>query len=495
MTLNRGAQRAIIASYFAVLVALYAMAWFLPAIGLFQDDAGFLVTARAIAAGHGYVIDSLPHPIPQTQLPPLFPALLALWGAVSQHALWLKLLPLACAAGWLTLTRSLLLKMGASRNGSLLLVALAAASPTVIFISTNLLPETLFAFLVTVTLLTLLEEKAFAAGAFAGLATLTEASGLALIAACIFTLAVRRRFRSAAVFALVAIVITAPWLGWSLAHATHDAVKTEGSHLASNIFTGLAASEKLIVLSHNAVDLLASPLALVTGFSNVFSGIGAVAILLWCLFVRRQMVPDLFVGLYCLALLCFTSPPQRFLAPVLPLFLWMIWRALRLIKAREALAALVLITMVVPFWGDATGMIAAYDRGSFAADGPAPDKWNELQKLYSFIREGTPGDSVVLANMDALLFLNTGRHALRGFAADRYELYYGARRSPVTPDQLSKSIVEAQVKYLVLTPDEGLPESPSFHRSVEALQRGGVVEAAGVPGLAAGYSLFRIVQR
>jgi hypothetical protein len=493
MTLNRGAQRAIIASYFAVLAALYAMAWFLPAIGLFQDDAGFLVTARAIAAGHGYVIDSLPHPIPQTQLPPLFPALLALWGAVSRHALWLKLLPLACAGGWLALTRSLLLKMGASRNGSLLLVALAAASPTVIFISTNLLPETLFALLVTVTLLTLLDERAWAAGALAGLATLTEASGLALIAACIFTLAVRRRFRSAAVFALVATVITSPWLGWSLAHATHDAVK--GSHLASNIFSGLAASEKLIVLSHNAVDLLASPLALVTGFSNVFSGIGAVAILLWCLFVRRQMVPDLFVGLYSLALLCFTSPPERFVAPVLPLILWMIWRALRLMKAREALAALVFIVMLLPFWGDATGMLAAYASGSFAASGAAPDKWGELQKLYNFIRGSTPADSVVLANMDALLFLNTGRHALRGFAADRYELYYGARRSPVTPDQLSKSIVESHVDYLVLTPDEGLPEAPSFHRSVEALERGGVVEAVGVPGLAAGYALFKIVQR
>jgi hypothetical protein len=494
MTLNHGAQRAIIASYFTVLVALYAMAWSLPAIGLFQDDASFLVTARAIAAGHGYVVDSLPHPIPQTQLPPLFPALLALWGAVSQHALWLKLLPLGCAAGWLVLTRNLLLKMGASRNGALLLVGLTAASPAVIFLSTNVLPETLFALLVTATLLMLLEERALAAGIFGGLATLTATSGVALIAACVFTLVVRRRFRSAAVFAMVATVMVAPWLGWSLAHITHDAGRT--SHMAASIFTGLAASEKLIVLSHNAVDLVASPAALLTGFSNVFSGIGAVAILLWCLFVRRQMVPDLFVGLYCLALLCFTSPPERFVAPILPLFLWMLWRAIRLVKAREALAALVLIVMLLPFWADATRMIAAHSSGYFAAEGPAPAQWAEMQKLYRFVRANTPGDSVVvLANMDALLFLNTGRHAVRGFAPDRYELYYGARRSPVTPDQLSKAIVESRVNYLVLTPDEGLPESPSFHKSVEALERGGILEPAGVPGLATGYALFKIAAR
>src|SRR5579863_2353231 len=135
MTLTRGAQRAIIAVYFAALVVVYAIAWLAPGVGLAHDDAVYLVTAKAIAAGHGYVIDSLPDPGPQTQFPPIFPGLLALFTFVSQQTLWLKLLPLACAAGWFVLTRKLLLKMGASRNDALLLVGLTAASPVVVYLS------------------------------------------------------------------------------------------------------------------------------------------------------------------------------------------------------------------------------------------------------------------------------------------------------------------------------------------------------------------------
>ena len=201
---------------------VYLVAWSLPAISLDHEAAANLVTASGIAAGHGYIVESLPTPIPQTNYPPFFPAVLAMFTLVSEQAQWLKLLPLVCAAGWLVLTHKLLLKMGASGTGALLLAGLTAASPTVVFLSTNLLPESLFALLATAALLTLLEEHALLAGLFAGLATLTRTAGVALIVACILTLVARRRFRGAAIFAAVAMLIVAPWFGWSLAHLTHD---------------------------------------------------------------------------------------------------------------------------------------------------------------------------------------------------------------------------------------------------------------------------------
>ena len=83
MTLNRSGQRVIAAIFFAALAVLYGIAWMSPAIGLFHDDAIYLVTAKAISAGHGYRIESLPEPILQTKYPPLFPALLALFTLVS----------------------------------------------------------------------------------------------------------------------------------------------------------------------------------------------------------------------------------------------------------------------------------------------------------------------------------------------------------------------------------------------------------------------------
>jgi hypothetical protein len=490
MTWNRRAQRATIAVFFCAVAVVYAVAWSLPAIGLDHDDAGYLITAKALADGHGFTIESPPTPIPQTNYPPLFPAVLALFTIVSLQTQWLKLLPLACAAGWLLLTRALLLKMGASRNSALLLVGLAAASPTVVFLSTNLLPETLFALLATAALLALLEERALLAGILAGLATLTRTAGVALIVACIFTLVARRRFRGAAIFATVAMVVVAPWFGLSLAHMTHDSADL--SYAASDVFTGLAANEKLMVLSSNLLSLLAGPFSLLTGLRNVLSIVGTIVILLWCFYVRRQLVPDLFVVLYCLALLCWISPPERFLAPILPLVLWIVWRVIRLMKAREALAALVLIAIALPLWADAIRLFPARSNGAFAMQGAPADDWNRMRMLFDFIRANTAPDNVLLANMDGAFFLNTGRKTVRGFAPNGFDLFYSARQSAVTPDRLSNAILMSHVAYVVLTPDRGLAESASFHRSVEALERGGVVETVPIPGALRDYQLFKV---
>ena len=490
MTLSRGAQRAMIAAFFFVLAVVYALAWFLPAIGLEHDDATYLITARAIATGHGYTIGSLPNPIPQTKFPPLFPVLLAVLTLVSQQAQWLKLLPLAGTAAWLVLTHKLLLKMGASKNAALLLVGLTAASPTVVFLSTNLLPQSFFALLATAALLVLLEERTLLAGALAGLATLTQSAGVPLIAACILTLVVRRRFRGALILAAAAMLIAAPWFGWSLAHVTHDGNHTTDA--TSNILTGLAANEKLVVLGSNLLFLFASPISLLTGITNVFSMIGTVAILFWCFYVRRQLVPDLFVALYCLALLCWISPPQRSVAPILPLVLWIVWRVFRLIELREALAAVVLIVAAIALWADATRIFAARATGEFAVEGTSADNWSEMRKLFGFVRANTPRDSILVANLDGAFFLNTGRKTIRGFASNGFDLFYAPRQSAATPDQLSNAIVRERAGYLLLTPDRGLAESASFHKSVEALERGGVIEPVSVPGAARDYRLFRV---
>jgi hypothetical protein len=477
MTLNRGAQRAIIAIYFAALAVVYAIAWLAPAIGLYRDDAVYLVAAKAIAAGQA---------VPQTQYPPLFPSVLALFTLVSLQAQWLKLLPLACAAGWLLMTRKLLLKMGASRNGALLLVGLTAASPTIVFLSTNLMAEPLFALLMTAALLALLEDRALVAGIFAGLATLTLTAGIPLIAACILTLVVRRRFRSAVIFAAVAMVMVAPWFGWSLAHANN-------SYLASNILTGLAASEKLVVLGRNLMSLLGSPFSLLTGLTSTFAVVVTILVLSWSLYVRRQLVPDLFIALYCLTLLCWTWPPERFVAPILPLVLWMVWRVFRLMERREALAALVFVGSLLPLSADAIRIPSARASGYFQIAGPPVDNWTEMQKLFVFIRGNTAPNSVLLANLDGVFYLNTGRKTIRGFDPSGFDLFYAAGQSVVTPDRLSNAIAKAQVSYVVLTPDRGLAESASFHKSVEALERGGVLEPVSIPGGSRHYRLLKVV--
>ena len=116
-----------------------------------------------------------------------------------------------------------------------------------------------------------------------------------------------------------------------------------------------------------------------------------------------------------------------------------------------------------------------------------------MRRMFGFIRANTTPDSVLLANLDGVFFLNTGRKAVRGFMPDGFDLFYAARQSAATPDQLSNTIERERVNYVVLTPDLGLPESASFHKSVEALERGGIVEPVGIPGASRDYRLFQVI--
>jgi hypothetical protein len=100
--------------------------------------------------------------------------------------------------------------------------------------------------------------------------------------------------------------------------------------------------------------------------------------------------------------------------------------------------------------------------------------------------------AILLANLDGALFLNTGRKTIRGFAPNSYDLFYAPRQSAATPDQLSNAIVRERVGFVVLTPDRGLAESASFHKSLEALERGGVIEPVDIPGAARDYRLFKV---
>ena len=494
MTLTRGAQRAIIATFFILLAVVYLFAWLAPAVGLYHDDAIYLVTAKSIAAGHGYTIESLPQPIPQTKYPPLFPALLALFTLVSQQAWWLKLCPLACAAGWLALTHRLLLRMGASRNDALLLVGLTAASPTIVYLSTSLMSEPLFALLVTAALLMLLDERALLAGAFAGLATITRSAGMPLIAACILTLVFRRRFRSAVFSRPSRWSIVAPWFGWSLAHASHDAYYGSNNYMTSNIITGLRANEKLAVLVRNLILLLASPFSLLTGITNLFSVIGTIVMFAVCLYVRRQLVPDLFIALYCLMLLCWAWPPERFVAPILPLILWIAWRAVRRIPVREAVVrAAARRRFASSLGGSDGGYHVNSSAGSFQPSGQAPDDWYAMRKLFTYIRANLPQDSILLANLGSAVLPEYRTQSRAGIRTGWLLSLLCAAAEGATPDRLSAAIVASQVNYVVLTPDRDFAESASFHRSVAALERGGVLEPVATPGLPPDYRLLKVV--
>jgi hypothetical protein len=439
---------------FVLLAVLYGIAWFAPAIGLAYSDGASLAMAVAHKSNGS---------------PPLFPALLALFALVSRQAQWLKLAPLLCTLGWLALTRRLLTKMGATQECGWMLIAITAASPTVLYLGTGLFAEPLFAFLITGCLLQLLEDKPLSAGMCAGLATITMTIGATLIVACLFTLVAHRRTRNAAIFACSSMVFAAPWLGWVLAQQGGPGEQ-------------LHVSEMTLLLGKNAMLLAASPFTLLSGYASLYPGLLTAVALLIVLVRRRQFVPDLFFGFYCAALMFRTVPPLHAFVPVLPLFLWMLWRVARTGRFAVIARTTALLMVLPALWFCAV-------RVSPAA---APDNWHEMEKLFSFIRSTTPRDAVLLADLDPVFYLNTGRTTVRGFTPDSYRSYYAPPGSLVTPDELMAAVRRDRISYVVLTPDRDLPESTSFHRAVAALERGGVVEPVDVPGVKDEYRLLRV---
>ena len=257
------------------------------AIGLSMKTAfTFGDGVESLAIWARVLIQSLPSPVPQIRVPPFFPAVLALFTVVSRNAQWLKLAPALATLGWLALTHRLLRRMGAGTGGAWLITLITAAAPMAVFLGTSLLPEPLFALLISASLLMVLEDRPLMAGVFAGLANaMLVVGGLALIVARTIVFLTHRRARAAGLFTVAAMMFAAPWIGWSLAHhAPGDP--------ATNVVTGLLASEKAVVLGANLISLFESPFTLLSGIPNVYSAFAAALIFGWSVYRRRQLILD-----------------------------------------------------------------------------------------------------------------------------------------------------------------------------------------------------------
>lgn len=200
-------------------------------VGVYWDDAVYVILAKAIATGQGYHYIHLPGAPAATHYPPAYPAFLA--------ALWLvapsfpanvvvfkvanALLVAASAVGAYVLgTRRMALRPPVAAGA----VLLFTATIPVLVMSTALLSEPLFLALLFPALLAAERAvddggvaPAIWAGVLAGLLALVRTAGGALVPALAAALLVRRRPREAAAATIAATVVLLPWQLWVRAHA------------------------------------------------------------------------------------------------------------------------------------------------------------------------------------------------------------------------------------------------------------------------------------
>ncbi len=206
----------------AMLVAALATMTSDP-IGVFNDDGIYLLTARALAEGQGYVYPHLPGSPPAIHYPPLWPALLAVvWKvapAFPASVGWFKLLnPLILAGTAAALTLFAQRSLGLGARTALAVTLLGMISVPVLVLGNLLLSEPLFLLLAVLTLPVserLLREggvrTAAAAAALAALLVLARTLGGVVVVSVLLLLLRGRRWREAGVYGVIVTLLLLPW--------------------------------------------------------------------------------------------------------------------------------------------------------------------------------------------------------------------------------------------------------------------------------------------
>ena len=458
-------------------------------LGVYHDDALYLVGAKSLAEGHGYRIENLPGQPFQTKYPPLFSALLApLWKSGPPFPRNLPLLTLSVwlmLPAYLFLARATFRKFGFGRREAALLILVAALHPIVLLLGMSVMPDLLFGAILLACLW--VAERALspsqpawlalAAGALGGAAFLTRTAALPILITAPLCFLLRRRWVRAWLFFSSMLPAVVGWQIWTSAHL----LRTSDPVLL--YYTNYLAMERAVVhwnnlglvVWHNLDGLLRGVAKLIV--FDVFPvnphlqqviGVAAIAgIVRLARRTKQLQYPVGAAGLSLLLLVYFFPADERILLPVYPLVLMGFWTEARNFasvvsktwrrrayadRAGAALAAAALSGLI--------GFIAASEVVGVVDFLPkvrkaCVDQRANHKPVYDWIRRRTQPASTFYACDDALLYLYTGRRAL-GLPAPASRLYQvdGAAEMRQYALAVPRKAREHGLDYLLITEEE-----------------------------------------
>jgi hypothetical protein len=487
-----------------------------------HDDGIYIVTAKALAEGDGYVINSLPESIAQTKYPVLFPAALSLvWKlnpSFPENLPLLRLVPLACMWIWMWLLWRIIGNELGERRMALWVVSLTLTSPMVLYMGTLLMSETMFAALGTWAVLLMVRvDRGTADGslpaplllaAACAAAFHTRTIGVALLAPALLILLARRGARQTALFVAGWLLLAGPWFVWQaqlpspadpvLAYYTH------GNYSAWQLL-GAAGSENVLrVIGLNISWIVAAPASVWPLLSLVPSKalVPVVAVLSLAILLRMGRSDSRAAAGWLTATagiaLLWAWPPIRFLIPVAPF--------LALGGMQLAAGQYSFLDTIGRFTGVALitfGVAHFAATASARAEGGSRDdgfSWSAAESLEAFewIRANTPRESILAASLDPAYWLYAERRSIRAFAVEPYQLFY-APDSPAgglgEADNLSTLLKRIPVSYLVIENHGDFAETEPLLAqlaAVEADHSGALVEAwTSAGGMVTVYEIIR----
>lgn len=434
--------------------------------GYFHDDTLYFSSARAIATGQGYIIPSLPGTPRQTKYPIAYSWLLSLvWKLFPNYpvnvmpAIWLTAL-FGC---WLLAAAFQFLRkmVGIGDWAALAIVGIIAYSPHFIFPNISILSDVPFTAL-ALTAILLADSalspggppwKAVLTGCLAGLSVNTRTLGVAVVIGLFLFALMRRESRRGLIFLLAAAPFVA-WAAWPALAGVHNHLGTNSSSsidpawnqtrlyytsylanwtdsvLNAHVFFEMIKSTGLMLLVAPVQYLLAplyqpwSP-----GGMAIYCSLLLIQIAGMVRIVRTQgwkPVYPVFI-VYSAILLLWPYPQMyRFLLLFVPLFFaayyvelkWLVGAITENLKSNlppsKKIPAIGLSAALL-----ATGMIAVRNN-THTARVELHDRIDrrssilaEKLQAYEWIRQHTDANTKIVAFEDVMLYLYTGRQAMR----------------------------------------------------------------------------------
>ena len=477
-------------------------------VGVFQDDAIYVVLAKALATGEGFRMINMPEAPHATHFPPGYPLLLAalwkLYPAFPDNIVAFKFvnaLFLACTTiGTYRLSRARL-ELGPA--GAAIAAMVGTVSVVVLVVTGVVLSEPLFMALMipTVWVTERAAERgdirtAAIAGAMIGALSLVRTVGVFVFPAALLVLIARRHLRAALALAIVALAFIVPWQLWVSAYqgempgAFVGKYGAYGPWLAEGYRAG-GIPFATAVLAKNASELFGFLGYVTMPVPPVFPRLVSLGTVLGMVglgaFVLRRRVPvtALFLLTYGAVILAWPFEPMRFALvwwPVLAaLFVagvrtvWS-WRPCARPSQVVRIAALACITVV----------LAGY--AVYNGRGVRQKWWLNIQSdaatrakpLAEWVARSTRPDDVVIADHDLIVYLYTGRAAVPTATFTAL-----GRITPLTPAQdadiLRSLLVRYQPRWYIASSEQSIESANLLTRDAPPrLRFAGTISSAYV---------------
>jgi hypothetical protein len=415
----------------------------MPHASEYHDDGIYFVSAKSLAETGDYSIESLPTQPSQTKYPPLWPAVLSIAWRMEPH--YPENLPVAMFLCWMWMPLTLftyrrwLQLAGLTPDVVLLLGGCWALNPYVVLFSTTMLSEMQFTFLLLLTLLCLRRASvrwAVVAGLLAALAFLTRTAGVAILPAALLAYGLRDRWRQAGVFLATMLPAVIAWGFWSAMSRGEgkDPVTLYYTNYFGDYLANFHFQEAYLYLWKNTDGILHGLGALLLPdvtqslFDKVLAETLAIAGIIGVVRLVRENRDSVYVpyaafaGFYSLLLVIWYFPPnERFMLPVVPLWLAGLYTELKRLalniavvfrkpetgqKVAGGVIAALLATVLV-FCGLRQWQLLTTGLPQFYED--HAERLRKSDDAMTWVREHLPAGTRFLSANDPLLYLQTGR--------------------------------------------------------------------------------------